>query len=166
MEKAGISIDTLVMVKENAKDKIIKITEAKKGDLIKGYSKNNLRDCYNIILDIKNITFEEDDYLQVWHQSKNEKLYKIICGKGQEFDLYNYESDFWTYKKASDLMSTNIIKGYPFDNKVSHIVKDESKWENSQFIMFIISGSANFYVRDIFDSSDEDNWVLVRALKS
>lgn len=166
MDKYGISIDSKVIVKRNAKDIPIPITEVIKGDLIKGYSKNDLQDCYNIILDINHFSLDKSEYLQLWHISKDEHLYKIICGIGQELDNYNYEADLWDYKKASDLMSTNIIKGYPNDNKISHIVKDESKYENSNFMMFIMSHAANFYVRDIFDSEKENNWILVRGLKS
>lgn len=160
----GITVDSLVIVKRNGEDVEIPITEVRTGDFIKGYSRNEQKDVYNLVVNIQTFQLAEEDYGQLWYYTSNENLHKLLCGKAQEFDHYDNLTKNWQYEQIQNLMSTNIIKGYSDETiKIGEMTIEKSKWENDNFIMFTLTNSYNFYVRNDFYDGEDNIYLLARG---
>lgn len=163
----GVTIDSLVIVKRNGEDVEIPIVEVRTGDFIKGYSRNDQKDVYNLVVDIQQFQLEEKDYGQLWYYTANENLHKFLCGVAQEFDYYDELTKNWQYDQIQNLMSTNIIKGYSDEViKIGEVSIEKSSWENNNFIMFTLTNSYNFYVRNNFYNGEDNIYLLTRGKNS
>lgn len=153
----GIHKDSTVIVKRNGKEFPIKITDVVKGDYIKGYDRDNNNDCWNVVLEIENISLPEKDHMRFWYKQEPFKMALLICGEGQEFDYWDYGTEKWEYKLGKELMSADKLKGTVENCEVHSADIEYCTHMEDGFIMFILSNSHNFYVRVHEPSEDERN---------
>lgn len=160
----GIHKDSTVIVKRNGKEFPIKITDVVKGDYIKGYDRDNKKDCWNVVLEIENISLPIKEHMRFWYKQPPYKMAMLICGEGQEFDYWDYSTNQWEYKLGKELMSADKLKGTVDLCEVHDADIEYCLTMEDGFIMFSLSNSHNFYVR-VHEPNEEDVKAQSKAMK-
>lgn len=165
----GINSDSLIIVKRNGKEQIIRIDQVVKGDYVKGYNSVEKLECINMVIEVEKIQLPPDVDLKIWYKEDGCDQTQLICGKSQRFPIWDYEIENYTYVPAKDLKCGNILRA-PNSAlvKVDNINIKDCNNDNPNFIILTLSNKANFYVKRIGDEVDPstNSFILTKGQSS
>lgn len=164
----GINSDSLIIVKRNGKEQIIKIDQVVKGDYVRGYDSVEKLECINMVIEVEKVKLPADVDLKIWYKQDQCEQTQLICGRAQRFPIWDYEIDNYKYISAKDLKCGNILRA-PNSAlvKVDNINIKDCNNDNPEFIVLTLSNKANFYVkRTGIEDESINSFILTKGQSS